>query len=608
MNKKRDEEIEEENKETLEKRRRMMKEKRDKDKSVVIEQEETLPIPDPEPAAGGMDPNTANLFQQLLMQQNQMQQQNQTFMTQMFQTLSGSGGMNPPADHGYELPVPEWNQDMSFEAWKRKIFNFRSQSSMNENQKLILILESLKKNNEREELKDWIIQEIDEDATFDMTHDDAISNLIEKMEGKFEVSKWKKTGEIWEELIKFEIKEGETPKQYLSRFKQLESKIKNARMSISPQYLAHHFLMKANLDHLTIRSTLAMANLESEEEVLKHIQKKYEDIVMEQKDTKAFYASRESREPPRESRESRDDARRFRPRLRSPSQHQGRFRGQSPSGGRRRYEHSRREHREETIYVCEKFQLGDTDINKTENNVYFTGTANKSVVDSGCPLTVTGSLWFSAFRDSLRCQGKENEIDEYPCNVNFRFGSSNVYTAKKEASIPINLGQEVTRIRVKIVNANIPLLIGKDALKSWRASLDLDNSVLHVDKRYQVQLNVDESGHFLVEHTDNLQIVKDNIKSSYFTSSDTERYDAVEKIHRATGHKSDISMKRLFKEAGKSDTKTNKVISEVVNNCKTCRVFKKTNPRPKVSLRKSNDFNSVVSLDLKQLPKHDKYK
>ena len=80
--------------------------------------------------------------------------------------------------------------------------------------------------------------------------------------------------------------------------------------------------------------------------------------------------------------------------------------------------------------------------NEKQNNVYFTGTANKSVVDSGCPLTVTGSLWYSAFRDSLRTQGKENEINEYPCNVKFRFGPSSVYTAKKEASIPIKLGQE----------------------------------------------------------------------------------------------------------------------------------------------------------------------
>ena len=111
---------------------------------------------------------------------------------------------------------------MLFEAWKRKILNFKAQGLMNENQKFILILKSLKKNKERQEIKYWIIQEIDEDTTFDMTHEDAVSKLIEKMEGMFEVSKWKKTGKIWEELIKFQIEEDKTPKQYLSRFKQLE--------------------------------------------------------------------------------------------------------------------------------------------------------------------------------------------------------------------------------------------------------------------------------------------------------------------------------------------------------------------------------------------------
>ena len=166
-----------------------------------------------------------------------------------------------------------------------------------------------------------------------------------------------------------------------------------------------------------------------------------------------------------------------------------------------------------------------------------------------------------------------------------------MYTARKEVSIPIKLGQEITRIGVKVVHANIPLLIGKDMLKDWRVLLNFNNSVLHVHKRYQVQLKVDESRHFLIEHTDDLQSVKDNIMNSYFTSSDTERYDVVEKIHRATSHKLDVSMKRLFRKAGKSDAKTNKVISEVLNKCKTCQVFKKTKPRPNVSLRKSHDFN-----------------
>ena len=90
---------------------------------------------------------------------------------------------------------------------------------------------------ERQELKDWIIQETDKDTTFNITHEEAITRLICKMEGKFKVSKWKKTGKTWEELTKFQIKEDETPKQYLNRFKQLQSKIKNGKTTISPKYL-----------------------------------------------------------------------------------------------------------------------------------------------------------------------------------------------------------------------------------------------------------------------------------------------------------------------------------------------------------------------------------
>ena len=70
------------------------------------------------------------------------------------------------------------------------------------------------------------------------------------------------------------------------------------------------------------------------------------------------------------------------------------------------------------------------------------GTVNKSVVDSGCPLLVTGNLLYPAFRDSLRIQEKEREIKEYPCYVKFRFGPSDIYMARKEASIPINLDRK----------------------------------------------------------------------------------------------------------------------------------------------------------------------
>ena len=85
--------------------------------------------------AGNQGPSTENLFEQLLIQHKQMQQQNKTLMTQMIRRLSSLEGtsprMDPPANYRYKLSVPKWIMEMSFEACKWKIINFKTQSSMN---------------------------------------------------------------------------------------------------------------------------------------------------------------------------------------------------------------------------------------------------------------------------------------------------------------------------------------------------------------------------------------------------------------------------------------------------------------------------------------------
>ena len=147
MEKKQDEEIKKENRETLEKRRKL-KEKKDKEDNAgpetleenVVNDEETLYTNDleremtilvtmvymgveapatsgtPNPgaptntqstAAENMDVNTVNLFQQLLKQQ----QENQLVMKKIIKSMAGSEGtsprMNPPINYGHKLSVPE---------------------------------------------------------------------------------------------------------------------------------------------------------------------------------------------------------------------------------------------------------------------------------------------------------------------------------------------------------------------------------------------------------------------------------------------------------------------------------------------------------------------
>ena len=80
-----------------------------------------------------------------------------------------------PTNMMVKTPVPEWNLEMSFEAWKRNILIWTSESKMSPAQKLNQILESLKKNSERAELKIWIIQTIEEDTEFDRTEAECVT-------------------------------------------------------------------------------------------------------------------------------------------------------------------------------------------------------------------------------------------------------------------------------------------------------------------------------------------------------------------------------------------------------------------------------------------------
>ena len=98
--------------------------------------------------------------------------------------------------------------------------------------------------------------------------------------------------QIWEEIGNLEKMEGEPPRQYLMRFKQTESRIKNVKTEISNFYLAHQFLKKANLEDLTIQNIILTVNLVEENNILKKIQKNYDNIVVEKKEKKAFYGAR----------------------------------------------------------------------------------------------------------------------------------------------------------------------------------------------------------------------------------------------------------------------------------------------------------------------------
>ena len=88
----------------------------------------------------------------------------------------------------------------------------------------------------------------------------------------------------------------------------------------------------------------------------------------------------------------------------------------------------------------------------------------------------------------------------------------------------------------------------------------------------------------------------------YYMSKEDEvtTFKKIKKIHEVTNHKSENQLIFAFRNANKLDDKVRKTIHRVVEGCKVCQKYKRSQGRPKVTLPKVTDFNQIVAIDLKQ--------
>ena len=85
--------------------------------------------------------------------------------------------------------------------------------------------------------------------------------------------------------------------------------------------------------------------------------------------------------------------------------------------------------------------------------------------------------------------------------------------------------------------------------------------------------------------------------------NDVNTRKSVCKIHRIMNHKKVDPMEYAYRNVGKLDSVTRKLIKEVVENCDICKKNRRSKPRPSVAIPRATDFNSVIAIDLKQFGK-----
>ena len=236
--------------------------------------------------------------------------------------------------------------------------------------------------------------------------------------------------------------------------------------------------------------------------------------------------------------------------------------------------------------------------------VYSEGTCTidpyKLVVDSACPKTVTGKSWMDAYIESkddfVVKRRKENEF--------FKFGPSKVFNSKENYEIEVNIGKLKDTLKVSVVDADIPLLLGLDYQAKWGVIIDIGNQELTIRKSNETFKISSEASHWTLPIQGNKKLHDKAYDYVYHTSleklDDKELRKSIMKIHKNLSHKSENQLLKLFKMAGK-DTKTvRKMLKNVIESCNVCKRYKKTPPRPRVALAKASSINEIVSVDLKE--------
>ena len=134
-----------------------------------------------------------------------------------------------------------------------------------------------------------------------------------------------------------------------------------------------------------------------------------------------------------------------------------------------------------------------------------------------------------------------------------------------------------------------------------KEKLDLENDRASVFGR-EVNLHSTSSGHYCLslEQPPISVVDTQDVLVSGIEKPNKEKKTVVEKLHKQFAHPTGRRLKALLKDAGVQDDNYDKYIDEISENCQVCKKYKKTPPRPCVSLPLATEFNEVVALDLKE--------
>ena len=92
-----------------------------------------------------------------------------------------------------------------------------------------------------------------------------------------------------------------------------------------------------------------------------------------------------------------------------------------------------------------------------------------------------------------------------PSEARFRFGDGTVFISRKKAVIPAEIGGKLVKIKTDVIEADIPLLLSKNAMKATNTVIHFQSDRVNMFGK-QINLQFTSTGHYVIPLSRNCKI------------------------------------------------------------------------------------------------------
>ena len=243
---------------------------------------------------------------------------------------------------------------------------------------------------------------------------------------------------------------------------------------------------------------------------------------------------------------------------------------------------------------------------------------DEALADSGCERGCTGPEAYDGYLETLS-QEDRSLVREFEGTARFKFGGEGIYRSTKEVVIPFYITGVRKFMRLDVVKADIPILLGLPAMKQLRLGFQYDVKgeqdfgifegqkfrIHHKSGHHYLRISKEGSIESMVNDDHNGKPDEDGHFSAYISKvkvfDEKKIKSQLKQLHTNYAHLPQAKMIGIIKAAGQWNPEMGSILEEIMRQCpvKRCRTKEMTQSNAKADFRTALRLGDVVAVDLK---------